>query len=307
VRLTRFAPAPTGLLHLGHVASAIYVWGLARAHDSQVLLRIEDHDAERCRPEYERTILDDLDWLGFEADVFPTSAFRTGPCESRQSDRHRHYARVAEDLRRRRLIYGCTCSRQQLAERSTPGVDGERPYPGTCRARGIPLAGSEDPACTGSVAWRLRMEPGDEHFKDLLAGAQVQNPAAQCGDVVIKDRLGNWTYQFVASVDDFLQGIDLVVRGRDLLASTGRQIRIAQLAGRETPAAFAHHPLVMKTPTQKLSKSDRDTGVSDLRAAGWTAERVIGEAAAAIGLAPRANLSAREAMELVAAVSGRAG
>jgi glutamyl/glutaminyl-tRNA synthetase len=278
----------------------MYVWGLARAHNAQVLLRIEDHDAERCRPEYERRILDDLDWLGFEPDVFPTRAFRAGPCDSRQSDRHHHYERAAEDLRARGLVYGCTCSRQQIAEVAPAAGDGERPYPGTCRTRGIPLAGSEDPASTGSVAWRLRLEPGDEPFNDLLAGAQIQNPAAQCGDLVIKDRLGNWTYQFVASVDDFLQGIDFVIRGRDLLASTGRQIRIARLAGRETPAAFAHHTLVMKTPVQKLSKSDRDTGVSDLRAAGWDAERVIGDAAAAIGLASPAKLSAREAMELVA-------
>ena len=150
------------------------------------------------------------------------------------------------------------------------------------------------------VAWRLVMDPGEERFTDLLAGPQAQDPSVQCGDVAIRDRLGNWTYQFVASVDDFLQGIDLVVRGADLLASTGRQVRIARLAGREQPATFAHHPLVMKTNTQKLSKSDRDTGVADLRAAGWTAERVIGGAARAIGIASRPDLSAREAIGLVA-------
>jgi glutamyl-tRNA synthetase/glutamyl-Q tRNA(Asp) synthetase len=282
VRLTRFAPAPTGLLHLGHVASAMYVWGLARAHHSQVLLRIEDHDAERCRPEYERALLDDLDWLGFRAD---------SPA-SRQSERHHHYADVARDLERRGLLYGCTCSRQHIADASPADADGERRYPGTCRTRGV--------APEDGVAWRLVMEPGDERFTDLLSGPQIQSPAEQCGDVVIRDRLGNWTYQLVASVDDFLQGIDLIVRGRDLLPSTGRQMRIARLAGRERPAVFAHHPLVMKTMAQKLSKSDGDTGVSDLRAAGWTAERVIGEAARAIGLASRANLSAREAIELVA-------
>jgi glutamyl-tRNA synthetase/glutamyl-Q tRNA(Asp) synthetase len=302
VTLTRFAPAPTGLLHLGHVASAMYVWGLARAHGSRVLLRIEDHDAERCRPEYERVMLDDLDWLGFEPDLFPTSAFRAGPCASRQSDRHHHYARVAADFHRRGLLYGCTCSRQEIAEVATPGADGERAYPGTCRTRGIPLAGPED---MPRVAWRLRMDSGDERFTDLLAGEHSQDPAAQCGDLVIRDRLGNWTYQFVASVDDFLQGIDLVVRGRDLLASTGRQMRVARLAGRRQPAAFAHHPLVMKTASQKLSKSDRDTGVSELRAAGWTPERVIGEAAKAMGFASRAELTAREAIELAAARATR--
>ena len=292
MRLTRFAPAPTGFLHLGHVVSAVYVWALARAHGAQVLLRIEDHDAERCRPAYERAVLDDLDWLGFEPDVFPTRDFRAGTCASRQSERAHHYTAVARDLGRRGLIYGCTCSRQHLADASVAGADGERQYPGTCRTRGH--APGDD------VAWRLVMDAGEERFTDLLAGSQTQDPSAQCGDLVIRDRLGNWTYQFVASVDDFLQGIDLIVRGRDLLASTGRQIRIARLAGRERPATFAHHPLVMKTATQKLSKSDRDTGVADLRAAGWTAERVIGEAARAIGIASRPDLSAREAIGLVA-------
>jgi glutamyl-tRNA synthetase/glutamyl-Q tRNA(Asp) synthetase len=93
-----------------------------------------------------------------------------------------------------------------------------------------------------------------------------------------RDRKGNWTYQFVAAVDDFRQGVDLVVRGRDLLASTGRQIRIARLLGRETPASFAHHELIMKSPAQKLSKSDGDTGVKDLRATGWTREQVLAAA-----------------------------
>ena len=294
--LTRFAPAPTGLLHLGHVASAIYVWGIAKARGAEVLLRIEDHDAERCRPEYERTLLDDLDWLGFEPDRFPTRAFRSGACESRQSDRAEIYLEAARGLIARGLVYGCTCSRQQIADASPAGPDGERRYPGTCRDRGVP----PEPG----VAWRLRLDPGDESFQDLLAGLQTQDPSVQCGDVVIRDRLGNWTYHFVASVDDHLQGIDLVVRGRDLLASTGRQIRIARLAGRLTPAIFAHHGLVMKSSDQKLSKSDGDTGVSELRAAGWTAERVIAEAARAVGLASRAELSAREAIELVVETSG---
>jgi glutamyl-tRNA synthetase/glutamyl-Q tRNA(Asp) synthetase len=118
------------------------------------------------------------------------------------------------------------------------------------------------------------MDPGVEHFVDGLLGPQSQDPSHQCGDVLIRDRLGNWTYQFVAAVDDFRQNIDLVIRGVDLLASTGRQIRIARLLGRPVPPAFRHHPLIMKSPDQKLSKSDGDSGVRDLRARGWTAEQV---------------------------------
>lgn len=114
---------------------------------------------------------------------------------------------------------------------------------------------------------------------DRWCGPQVQVPALQCGDLVIRDRLGNWTYQFVATVDDHLQGITDVIRGRDLLDSTGRQILLGRLIGRPTPATFAHHPLIMKSATQKLSKSDGDTGIRDLRAAGWSRDRVLTEAA----------------------------
>lgn len=232
---------------------------MARERGLQVLLRIEDHDAQRSQTEYERAILEDLEWLGFVPDLPLT----------RQSDRHAHYAHAAANLEARGLLYGCRCTRQELQSEW---------YPGRCRERGIGL----DP----DVGWRLRLEAGDEHFDDLLLGPQCQRPAEQCGDVLIRDRLGNWTYQFVASVDDFLQDVALVVRGRDLLGSTGRQIRIARLIGRPAPARFAHHSLVMKSPTQKLSKSDGDTGVRDLRAAGWSPEAIIALARASCALAP---------------------
>ena len=107
-------------------------------------------------------------------------------------------------------------------------------------------------------------------FDDAVHGPLTQRPAAQCGDLLLRDRLGNWTYQFAVAVDDTAQGIDLVVRGDDLLASTGRQILLARHLGRPAPPLYAHHPLVMKSPAQKLSKRDRDTGVRDLRAAGRT-------------------------------------
>lgn len=202
-------------------------------------------------------------------DVHPTSEFRAGPCASRQSDRRAIYAAEAGRLIEAGLVYGCRCSRQDLAGAADPGA--EPRYPGTCASLGLPPG--------DGVTWRLRMAPGVETFDDLLLGAQRQDPAAQCGDMAIRDRLGNWSYQFVAGVDDHLQGITLVVRGRDLLASTGRQIRLGRLLGRRLPARFAHHGLVMKSATQKLSKSDGDTGVRDLRAAGWSREAVIDDAA----------------------------
>jgi glutamyl-Q tRNA(Asp) synthetase len=265
--LSRFAPAPTGYLHLGHVANAIFVWRAAREAGGQVLLRIEDHDRDRARPEFERALLDDLDWLGFVPDRYPTEMFRAGRCESRQSDRHEIYTGVAADLRARGLVYACRCTRREVAASVSEVEGGEIPYPGTCRDRGVPF--------DADVGWRVRLPDDVVTFADRWCGEQQQTPAHQCGDLLIRDRRGNWTYQLVATVDDHLQGITDVIRGRDLLSSTGRQILLGQLIGRPTPAAFAHHPLIMKSPTQKLSKSDGDTGVRDLRRAGWSRDDVV--------------------------------
>jgi glutamyl/glutaminyl-tRNA synthetase len=274
---TRFAPAPTGALHLGHVVNAIFVWGLARALGGEVSLRIEDHDRQRCRPSYEAGLLDDLDWLGFRPDRYPTAAFRAGPCAGRQRDREALYRQALEDLVAQGLVYGCTCTRRQV---QAAGADAaaELRYPGTCRTAGHALR--------DDVGWRLHLPDESVRFDDALEGPQVQWPSRQCGDLLLRDRLGNWTYQFAVAVDDTLDDIALVIRGTDLLASTGRQILVARLLGRASPAVFAHHPLVMKSPTEKLSKSDGDTGVGDLRRAGWTAARTIGEAAWRVGLHP---------------------
>jgi glutamyl/glutaminyl-tRNA synthetase len=276
--LTRFAPAPTGWLHLGHVLNAEYVWtagppsphsGVGEARPGQVVLRIEDHDRARCRPEYEAGILEDLDWLGYRPD-FPLV---------RQSERDAVYREAVDVLAARGLVYGCDCTRKEiegrLPRRDAAEAGGARRegreatelrYSGRCCDRGVRLA--------DGVGWRVRMDPGVETFTDGILGPQEQDPSRQCGDLLIRDRLGNWTYQFAAAVDDYRQGIDLVIRGEDLLPSTGRQIRLARLLGRARPATFRHHPLIMKSPGQKLSKSDGDTAIRDLRARGWTPEQV---------------------------------
>lgn len=280
--LTRFAPAPTGWLHLGHVLNAEYVWGSG----ATVLLRIEDHDRERCRPEYEDGVLEDLEWLGYRPDVFTTDTFRAGSCGGRQSERDAIYREAVDVLAAQGLVYACDCSRREVESRignrgsstdrsaNNDPQSSELRYWGRCRSRGLPLA--------DGYGWRVRMDPGVERFVDDILGPQAQDPAHQCGDVLIRDRLGNWTYQFAVAVDDHRQGIDLVVRGQDLLPSTGRQIRLARLLGRERPPAFRHHPLLMKRPGQKLSKSDGDTGVRELRAGGWTPEQVKGAARAGL-------------------------
>lgn len=265
--LTRFAPAPTGWLHLGHVLNAEYVWERARAAGGRVLLRIEDHDRSRARAEFEAGILDDLDWLGYRADIHPTHEFRAGRCDGRQSDRDHVYRQALDALRAKGLVYGCDCSRRAVASEATDDAAAELRYGGRCRDRNLPVA--------DGYGWRVRMDPGVEVFEDVRLGEQRQDPSRQCGDVLLRDRHGSWTYQFAVTVDDWTQGIDLVVRGTDLLPSTGRQIRIGRLLGRERPPRFFHHPLIMKTPQQKLSKSDGDTGVRDLRARGWDRRQVI--------------------------------
>jgi glutamyl-tRNA synthetase/glutamyl-Q tRNA(Asp) synthetase len=270
---TRFAPAPTGYLHLGHVLNADQVWGAASREGAEVLLRIEDHDRERSRGPFETAILEDLDWLGFRPDIFPTAEFRAGRCDGRQSDREPHYRAAAARLGKLGLLYACSCSRSDLAaaDRSPAG---ESIYSGRCRERGLELA--------AGVGWRVRIEPGLERFEDLALGPQLQDPPRQSGDVLIRDRRGNWTYQFAVAVDDLLQEIDLVVRGIDLLESTGRQLRLARLLGRTSPPRFLHHALIMKSPSRKLSKSDGDTAIRSLRAQGWTAAQVIDAARARV-------------------------
>ena len=267
-RLTRFAPAPTGYLHLGHVANAVWTWALGRRSGADVLLRIEDHDRQRSRVEFEGAILEDLAWLGFKhhGDLI------------RQSERAPIYHRALQRLIDRGLVYGCTCTRAEIQgsgirdQGSGIGDHGsEVRYANTCRDKNIPLS--------NDVGWRVIIEPGVERFFDEILGPQEQDPSEQCGDMLVRDRLGNWTYQYAATIDDHLQRITDVIRGEDLLPSTGRQIRLARLLGRETPPRFWHHKLVMKSPSQKLSKSDNDTGVRDLRASGWTREQVLEKAA----------------------------
>lgn len=273
---TRFAPSPTGLLHLGHMVNAVCVWGLARAHGGRVLLRLEDHDRSRCRPEYEAALLDDLDWLGLVPDEGTTNAFRRGAHALRQSDNAARYEAALASLEARGLVYPCDCSRKAIA-REVPVAPGEEPrYPGRCRTRRV------EPVST--PARRLVIEPGEERFDDLRLGPQSQAPDAQCGDLLLRDRLGQWTYQFAVVVDDLDQHVDVVIRGEDLLDSTARQIRLARLLGRDVPPRFFHHPLIRKPSGEKLSKSAGDAGLRELRAAGVSPAEVLGRAAFLAGL-----------------------
>lgn len=262
--LTRFAPAPTGYLHLGHVANAIWVWGLATRDAGRVLLRIEDHDRIRCRPEYDAAVREDLDWLGFHADLGPV----------RQSDSDKPYQTALDRLQVDGLVYGCDCTRTTFSH--------------WAEAHGRPWTG---PGCAGGCRGRVALETtlrvalggGSEEWTDRLAGPCIGEVAA-AGDPLVRDRVGQWTYGFSVVVDDLRHGVDLVVRGRDLLDATPDQIRLARILGRTEPPIFAHHPLILRPDGSKLSKADAATSVRELRAAGRTAPELIGEAATAVGL-----------------------
>ena len=273
--ITRFAPSPTGYLHLGHVVNAIFVWGVARAAGGRVLLRIEDHDRVRCRPEFESACVEDLAWLGFVPDDGLTPLLR-------QQDHNRRYARALARLVAADRVYACACSRREIG--------GER-YDGTCRSRGLVHAPGH--------GLRVRIDDDTETAQDVRVGALVQRPADQCGDLLVKDRDGQWTYQLAVTVDDLDQNVSLIVRGEDLIESTGRQLALARLLGRREPPVFLHHPLIYASPGVKLSKSAGDSGVRALRDAGAPPEVVVGLAAAAVGLVPPGTaLPAREVPRL---------
>ena len=249
---TRFAPSVTGHLHLGHAVNAVYVWGLAGARGGEVVVRLEDHDRGRFRPEYERSILDDLEWLGL-----------TGG-RSRQSDHDDRYREAAERLAAGGRTFNCECARKQCA--------------GGCRDRGLTAAPGR--------ALRFRITGDVERFEDLRLGPQAQDPAGELGDFVLRDVQGQWTYQHCVVADDIAEGISLVIRGVDILESTGRQLQLFRALGHPAPPRYLHHPLVTDASGRKLSKKEFANSLGDLRRDGWTAERVLGEAAFLGGLHP---------------------
>lgn len=279
--VTRFAPSPTGRLHLGHVVNAVWVWGLAQATGGRVLLRIEDHDRGRCRQEFEDHILADLEWLGLEPDAGTVRSLRSGPSPFRQSDGAAEYEAALARLREAQRVFACACSRKQIA--AAAGVAAregdEVPYPGTCRAKGLEAGPGR--------GLRLVLPDVPIAFEDLRHGRLTQHPARQCGDLLLRDPTGNWTYQFCVVVDDLRHGVTLVIRGDDLLASTGRQLQLRGMLSDAPPPVHLHHPLVFgATPGVKLSKRDQVAGLDAMRAAGRSAASVLGEAAFRSGLLP---------------------
>ena len=256
---TRFAPSPTGYLHEGHLLSALYVWAAAATFGLKIHLRIEDHDQSRARPEYIRSIYEDLEWFGFEYDS-----------ESIQSNKNDLYERELARLKQLGLIYPCFCSRKQLEAENPKSETGEIVYQGKC------LHLAENPAA--SAPHNLRVAVPDEtiHWHDLRLGDFDENPKLQCGDFPVRDRDRQWTYQFAVCVDDIDEGITHIVRGEDIRSSTARQIALMRMLGRETPPVYLHHPLIVDTSGKKLSKRELAHSIRQDREEGATPESLLG-------------------------------
>lgn len=275
---TRFAPSPTGFLHLGHVVNAAYVWGIARALGGEVVLRLEDHDRTRCRPEYEAALLQDLELLGLVPDIGLPAEFRAGASDYRQSDCHAHYAAALATLHALGRVYACACSRQSIRARTGQPDHEELAYDGHCRDLGLPF--------TPGTTTRVRLDDEAITFWDALAGDCVQLPAQQCGDIAVIDRNGCWTYQFAVVVDDLRHGITLIIRGRDIEASTGRQIALMRMLGATRMPVYLHHGLLVDANGRKLSKRDFAADIHSLLLAGSSANELLGQAAHLAGLLP---------------------
>lgn len=281
----RFAPSPTGRMHLGNVFSALLSWLSVKSVGGRWLLRIEDIDPQRSREEYADRIMDDLEWLGLVWDEGPYY-------QSRRGDIYEHYL---GRLRERGLVYPCYCSRADILATQAPHEsDGRVVYKGTCRHL------SPEARPSGAAALRM-MVPGAGDgvvsFVDGHYGEQTVDLTRQCGDFIVRRRDGAWAYQLAVVVDDALMGVSEVVRGCDLLLSSPQQIYLSRVLGFEPPR-FCHLPLLCNAAGQRLSKRDRSMDMASLRLA-HTPEEIIGLLAHAACLTPDASpIAAQELLEV---------
>jgi len=267
--VTRFAPSPTGFLHLGHARAAVIACRRAREAGGRFLLRIENIDATRCRPEFEAAILDDMAWLGIAPD---------GPVR-RQSEHLAEYAGVLDALRARDLLYPCFCTRAEIARSGVAphGPDGPV-YPGTCSHLASDRAAARI-AAGEPHAWRLRAAraaqvAGPLHYEEEGVGDVACDPRA-FGDVVLARKDCPGSYHLCVTHDDRVQGVTLVTRGEELRAATGIHRLLQALMGWPAPR-YAHHALVRDASGAKLSKRDGALALQRLRADGVTPEEVLG-------------------------------
>lgn len=268
----RFAPSPSGRMHLGNIFTALLAWLSVRSQGGQMLLRIEDLDPERSKEEYIAALRDDLRWLGLDWDAeMPRQSLRTDV-----------YA--AQLARLQPLVYPCYCTRSELHDASAPhSSDGNVIYAGTCRN----LTERERAEKTRRPAWRIRVPEERITFDDGVFGAYSESLAHDCGDFILRRSDGVFAYQLAVVCDDALGGVTEVVRGCDLLSSTPRQIWLYRMLG-FTPPNFYHVPLLVAPDGRRLSKRERDLDLAHLRMR-MRPDELIGRLAFLCGLAQNAN------------------
>jgi glutamyl-Q tRNA(Asp) synthetase len=272
--VTRFAPSPTGYLHLGHVRSALEGWRAARETGGQFLLRIEDIDHTRCRPEYEDAIIEDLRWLGLDWD---------GPIR-RQSEHFDDYRAALAKLEAAGLLYPCFCTRREIhAEIARAGgaPQGEMgaPYPGTCRKLN---AAERAERLRDAADYALRLDVGAALARTgplywFEGDARLEADPAALGDVVLARKEMPTSYHLAVTVDDALQGVTLVTRGADLLAATHIHRLVQALLDLPTPG-YRHHPVLTDASGKRLAKRDRALTIRAMREAGQTPAEVLAAA-----------------------------
>lgn len=292
----RYAPSPTGALHLGNLRTALLAWLFARCAGGEFVLRVEDLDRPRVRPGATEQMLADLRWLGLDWDEGPDMGGPDAPYT--QSERQAIYEGQLQRLQEAGLVYPCYCSRAEIARAASAphGDEGPR-YPGTCRdlseaRRSHYRAEGRRPS--------LRLRVDDERvvvFTDLVVGPVSQQVQQTVGDFILRRADGIFAYQFAVVVDDGLMRINQVVRGADLLSSTARQILLFEALNFPVPT-FAHVPLWLNSTGQRFSKRIESAGLDPLRGRGATPAEVIGQLTASCGLvAPGEWLSAARLVE----------
>jgi glutamyl-tRNA synthetase len=275
----RLAPSPTGELHLGNARTSLLAWLQVRAAGGTLVMRVEDIDPGRSRPELIEHQLEDLRWLGIDWDEGPDVGGPHRPYL--QSRRAEHYTAALHELQRQNRLFACVCSRRDIASASSAPhpVDEEGPrYPGFCRERALPPQGDR------SVALRFRVPSEPVCFQDLVHGRMTISLEQSGGDFVVRRKDGVPAYQLAVVVDDAAMGITHVLRGADLLISTARQILLYEAMGEEPPV-WAHVPLLLGPDGQRLSKRHGSVSIREIRAAGMSPEQVIGWLAWTCGLA----------------------
>lgn len=274
----RFAPTPSGKMHLGNVLCCLLAWLSARSQNGKIILRVEDLDTERSNWDFERQIEEDLLWLGLDWDEGGLEADDHRYCQSRRTDIYLAYFQRLQDLG---LIYPCFCSRAELHAASAPHrSDGRFLYTGVCR--NLTPAEVARRRKTRAPASRIRVSETMVTFTDLHYGLYTENLAEECGDFVVRRADGVFAYQLAVAIDDALMGVTEVVRGNDLLSSSPRQIWLQGLFG-FLPPRYGHIPLLTAHDGRRLSKRDGDLDLSHLRSL-YRPEEMIGMLGKAAGL-----------------------